>query len=1326
MIPLYKVMEENCSPFSLMESPLVLWVKVIAGEKHVDYEQLCEGLLLLGVWQQIDPLSAVGEVTTGSTDICVRLRNYSCLINNIRNYYESVLGQLLLMPLPDILSIVKNPNVEQSVVAMKQLILLILGAAVQCEQKENFIEAIKTLDLDAQHAMVQYIQQVTDNPEAVWTLDSDLDKNSGDEQVLMLLEQHIQRLTKERDELLQRVINLVLEQEAHINSASVIKSEKSHLVVELAEVKSRLRKLQQECVEKTECVNELKEDLQETKEALEKSKHENVELLQSARAAKAYKDEIDILKEKTQKLDQLENEVQRYRDKITELEFYKSRVEELREDNRILHDTKDLLEEQLDTSRKRAERVVELESDVLKYLARIDELCEERDAHRIKLHELMEENATLQMEKKLAFDEVSEVEERMKNHSLSDSPSLENSLHEQLNTDAQTRALQLELENQRLQGLLDGYKTSSLSSSLLEEEKTIKLERQNQKMKSEVHQLKSTIEELQKSKSKLDEVMSEKQRLCAQLQHQKEQLSTLEKEHSSCEDLKISSISLNSENQRLHRTLEAQRLKVQECQNNLDLAENENQRMKETLAELRTCTSKLQDFTLEVTELEAKNYKLEQEKKGLEKEILRLKNSIEFKDKHIDECSTKISTLERENKHFQKEMENWYHISRRVKKLERENKDLSQQAANQKSTLISLTEDLVSEKIRSHQITSNLEKQAMYQQNDDLTESDSGIFCRNEEDESTRYLTKEISELKISICNLEKQNSTLVEENASLRTEGSFLKESNASLQSKLVSVEESMSRLNGQHTTLQSQYARLEVEHCLLKLQKESACVQVNTLQAQLNTAEDEKEKLQQEKKDLQSIHDSISSDHEALQKLHDQLTTEYENLSSEYNALKSSHRSLKSDLAALKERSEKEIFSQEELEKLREILDQEKHLVDKQSFVDLQCKYCELKEEWNSLKESFDSLQVEHKKLQAAHKSLRTEDSNLKLENTRLKGDLVEFQDQAATLDIQVSKLIGYCKALFQANGIENEQGTLVDQIFSLLADYQNYLVSMSGDSFPSVTETELGRRLYVLTQEKKKGDKLVSRLQQELNDIDKRVNRTVAFTPVMRRTRSEQLSRFQRGRSYQDKGKVRSANLEITFNNSSRNPCDIFEGSGLVGSNLRGDSGLQKRTSSWDDDFPVRDVGPFLKLSQSQPSTPQSPCTNQELDGQSPSSNQPATSKSSHQTTIQNHTTVNVITNLGSPESKQSSPSNTGSPVKLERSALRQTLPHPYSSGSRDPGSALRSSVDIAKVRNRNYELSKLHRSKPGKDSENAVPETASGHNTDSSIWFEYGCV
>ncbi|XP_022243014.1 uncharacterized protein LOC111086024 [Limulus polyphemus] len=106
------------------------------------------------------------------------------------------------------------------------------------------------------------------------------------------------------------------------------------------------------------------------------------------------------------------------------------------------------------------------------------------------------------------------------------------------------------------------------------------------------------------------------------------------------------------------------------------------------------------------------------------------------------------------------------------------------------------------------------------------------------------------------------------------------------------------------------------------------------------------------------------------------------------------------------------------------------------------------------------------------------------------------------------------------------------------------------MSGDSFPSVTETELGRRLYMLTQEKRKVDKLVSRLQQELDEIDKRVNRTVAFTPVMRRTRSEQLSKFQRGRSYQDRGKVRSANLEILFDNSNRNLYDNFEGSNLRG--------------------------------------------------------------------------------------------------------------------------------------------------------------------------------
>ena len=44
---------------------------------------------------------------------------------------------------------------------LRKVLLLLLGCAVQCERKEQFIENIKTLDIDVQHAMVEHIKEVS-------------------------------------------------------------------------------------------------------------------------------------------------------------------------------------------------------------------------------------------------------------------------------------------------------------------------------------------------------------------------------------------------------------------------------------------------------------------------------------------------------------------------------------------------------------------------------------------------------------------------------------------------------------------------------------------------------------------------------------------------------------------------------------------------------------------------------------------------------------------------------------------------------------------------------------------------------------------------------------------------------------------------------------------------------------------------------------------------------------------------------------------------------------------------------------------------------------
>ena len=61
---------------------------------------------------------------------------------------------------------------------------------------------------------------------------------------------------------------------------------------------------------------------------------QNVELVQDARAARAWRDEADMLRERAVKVDTLEAEVARYKDKIADIQFYKTRAEELREDNK--------------------------------------------------------------------------------------------------------------------------------------------------------------------------------------------------------------------------------------------------------------------------------------------------------------------------------------------------------------------------------------------------------------------------------------------------------------------------------------------------------------------------------------------------------------------------------------------------------------------------------------------------------------------------------------------------------------------------------------------------------------------------------------------------------------------------------------------------------------------------------------------------------------------------------------------------------------------------------------------------------------------------------
>lgn len=76
------------------------------------------------------------------------------------DFEQDVLGQFVLVRLPDPVTLGRDPDSETGLAGMQTLLLLVLGCAVQGPSKEGIIEDIKKLPLATQHDIVNCIQQV--------------------------------------------------------------------------------------------------------------------------------------------------------------------------------------------------------------------------------------------------------------------------------------------------------------------------------------------------------------------------------------------------------------------------------------------------------------------------------------------------------------------------------------------------------------------------------------------------------------------------------------------------------------------------------------------------------------------------------------------------------------------------------------------------------------------------------------------------------------------------------------------------------------------------------------------------------------------------------------------------------------------------------------------------------------------------------------------------------------------------------------------------------------------------------------------------------------
>ncbi|XP_051940313.1 girdin-like isoform X2 [Hippocampus zosterae] len=456
-----------------MMSPLVTWVKTFVSHdegRHVDFSELLDGVFLNEVMSQIHPAATPQAATKLSKDPSQRFQNLTFLVQQIKTYYVENLRQLILIPLPNVLLLLRTPYTEQSLVELKKLLLLLLGCAVQCEKKEKYIEIIQTLDFGTKAAIAVHIQELTHSQDNLldlhWLGCSNMSADEL-EVVAKTMAVNLQHLLDQRDAHLETIAELTQEREGVVRALCTSTSPQSavyppsmqqqqvgtqqHLAVELADSKAKIRRLRQELEEKSEQILDSRHELENMEAELKKIQQENLKLLVDARAARAYRDELDALRERALKADKLECEVSRYREQMHKMEFYKAKVEELKEDNRVLQETKEVLEDQLAGWRARSDKIHQLEKHSLLLKSRIHDMEQGRDADRKCIEELQDENLTLCLAQRRSMQESQhlgwELEQLSKSNDISQG---QQTLSEEVSERIRSGLLKLEKENQSL------------------------------------------------------------------------------------------------------------------------------------------------------------------------------------------------------------------------------------------------------------------------------------------------------------------------------------------------------------------------------------------------------------------------------------------------------------------------------------------------------------------------------------------------------------------------------------------------------------------------------------------------------------------------------------------------------------------------------------------------------------------------------------------------------------------------------------------------------------------------------------------------------------
>lgn len=524
----------------LMCESLMKWVNTFEGIKapHRTINELTDGVALCECLAEIAPdwfddewISKIRQDTGDNRRL--KVNNLKKLLKGVIDYYTEVLTMDITgFSMPDVNAIVENQNISE----LGRLLQLVLGCAVNCEDKQEYIQVIMSMEESVQHVVMMAIQELL-------TI-KDGGVSGGDPEMYKELEiehkrtlEQLSSLAAEKEELSQRCHELD-------EQLSFIKEHEGSLQLENERLREKLN--HQDSGERDDEISFSNQKLQQLHNQVERLKEENftietsrdeykikcdqmdrevlhlnerIEQLQSlAEESQMLKDEMDVLRHSQEKVIKYESTIELYKKKLEELSDMRKQMKALEEKNvTYMKETMNLQEDlrkanslktQVDTYKK---QVHQLQIQVSDLQRRADKAEFEARKSKEKLTNLDGENERLRQERMKLREENEELQlaqvagSPMRQLTPGTPPSDDFDIGSALSPEVKERILRLEHENKKLkeQKLGEQEDQNQLLQSLLSDanERKDQLEKENRELNQKLMEAESELDDFRSQKS---------------------------------------------------------------------------------------------------------------------------------------------------------------------------------------------------------------------------------------------------------------------------------------------------------------------------------------------------------------------------------------------------------------------------------------------------------------------------------------------------------------------------------------------------------------------------------------------------------------------------------------------------------------------------------------------------------------------------------------------------------------------------------------------------------------------------------------------------------